>query len=448
MYENVFLINASNKINQIHFPLGLSVIANSLKLHGIKTSIIDLIPFPMENRESILKKHISSEPSIYGFGIIAGNNQIVIVEHYAKIIKDINPQNIIIYGGPLPTSVPKLLIENCLCDYILSGEVEFTLPQFIFSIRKNNSHPEDIPGLYYKKNNSIIGIPPKRIKRLDNYSMPYYEKFDINYYVNYLKETGQSFEIMTSRGCRGQCTFCYKFMGHGVSTRNLDDVLDEIDFIIKNYNINKFYIVDENFTEIKSRYIEFINKKKKRNLKFTFIIQSRLDTIDEEICKIGSENGLKGISTGVEAVSQVILNEIRKKITIDLIKQKLYLMNKYGIEITANFVIGFPEETKEYYDELIQFIIENGLSKKVKLSYLTPLPGSYIYQKAVEDKIILNEYEYIKELGDLYWEQLVNFTKLSNEDLNFYYNKINSIGQREVVYPKSERFLKQIRAIH
>jgi len=448
MYDNIFLINSSNKINQIHFPLGLSVIANSLKLHGIKSNIIDLIPIPMEDRESKLKEKLHSGPSIFGFGIIAGNKQIVIVEKYSKIIKEINQKHIIIYGGPLPTAVPDLLIKNCLCDYILSGEVEFTLPQLIVSLRKGIIHPDKIPGLYYKKKNSIYGIPPKRIKMLGIHSMPYYEKFDIRYYVSYLQETGQSFEIMTSRGCRGQCTFCYKFIGHGISIRNLDDILDEIDFIMKNYNIDRFYIVDENFTEIKTRYIEFINKKKMRNLKFTFIIQSRLDTIDEEICKVGAENGLKGISTGIEAVSQNILIEIRKNTTIDMIKNKLNLMKKYKIEVTANFVIGFPGETKEYYEDLICFIKENNLSKRVKLSYLTPLPGSYIYQKSVEDKIIVDEYEYIKKLGDLYWEQLVNFTQLSNDELDYYYSKINLIGQREVVYPKSNVFLNQIRAIH
>jgi len=448
MYENIFLVNASQKINQLHFPLGLSVIANSLKLHGIETHIIDLLPTPMEDRELRLKEKVPSEASIFGFGIIAGNHQIVIIEHYAKQIKEINPQHIVIYGGPLPTSVPELLITNCLCDYILAGEVEFTFPQLISSIRNNILHPENIPGLFYKQENHIKGIPPKRIKYLDKYSTPYYEKFDIQFYINYLQETGQSFEIMTSRGCRGQCTFCYKFIGHGVSMRNIDDVLDEIDYIIRNFNIDRFYIVDENFTEIKSRFMEFIDKKKKRNLKFTFIIQSRLDTIDEEICKEGSKNGLRGISTGIESVSQNILNQMRKKITIDLIKNKLHLMNKYGIEITANFVIGFPEETKEYYEELIHFIQKNNLSKKIKLSYLTPLPGSYLYQKAVEDKIIKDEYAYIKTLGDLYWEQLLNFTQLSNDELDFYYNKINRLGQRDVVYPKSKSFLNQIRAIH
>ena len=125
MDHNVYLINVSRKTNQIQFPIGLSVIANSLKLHNIEPKVVDLIPVAEENREEFFKSKLLKGPDIFGFSIIAGNSHLDEVEKYAKIVLDSNQNNIIIYGGPLPSAIPEMLLNKCFCDYIITGEGEF-----------------------------------------------------------------------------------------------------------------------------------------------------------------------------------------------------------------------------------------------------------------------------------------------------------------------------------
>ncbi len=448
MYHDVYLINISRKTNQVQFPIWASVLVNSLKLHNIEPKVIDLIPVDEENREEFFKRKLSKGPAIFGFSIIAGNNHLNEVEKYAKIVLDANPNNIAVYGGPLPSAVPELLLKNCLCSYIIAGEGEFSFPSLVQSIFKGKFYPENIPGLYYKKGEVVVGTKNKRILQLNYFSKPDYSLFDMDFYINYLKETGQSFEIMASRGCRGNCSFCYKVCGPGLSIRSADSILDEISEIIEKFGITRFYFVDENFLESKKFFYEFIQKKRERRLEFTFIGQARIDAIDRDLCRTGSENGLICISTGIESASQGTLDIANKRITIEETEDKIKLMREFNIRISANFIIGFPWETADDYKALVAFIEKNKLEKQHKLSYLTPLPSTRIYQEAIERGLIKDEFAYIKNLGDLYWERMINLTSLPDDVLDYYYQKISVMGQKDVVYPKSKTYLRQIRKIH
>jgi radical SAM superfamily enzyme YgiQ (UPF0313 family) len=448
MDHNVYLINVSRKTNQIQFPIGLSVIANSLKLHNIEPKVVDLIPVAEENREEFFKSKLHKGPDIFGFSIVAGNNHLDEVEKYAKIVLDSNQNNIIIYGGPLPSAIPEMLLNKCSCDYIITGEGEFSFPKLIKSIRKGERYPKDIQGLFFKKEGKIFGERRKRIIELGRHSKMNYDLFDMDFYINYLKKTGQSFEMMATRGCRGNCSFCYKFCGNGLSMTNVDLLLDEIEEIISRFDMRRIYFVDENFLDSKKYFLEFVRKKRERGMDFTFIGQARLDSVDEEICRIGKENGLICISSGIESYSQETLNKINKGMKIKDVEEKIKQIRKYDILLLVSFIVGFEWDTEKDYEELKKFIKKNKLEKKSKIHYLTPLPKTRIYKRAVEKGLIKDEYEYIRNLGDLYWERMINMTSLPDEVLDYYYQKLYKMCSKDVVYPESEEYLRQIRKIH
>ena len=148
MNQAVYLINVSRKTNQIQFPIWASVLANTLKLHEIEPRVIDLMPIVPESREEFFKSQLPKTPAIFGFSIVAGNNHLNETEKYAKIILDANSENIVVYGGPLPSAVPEMILENCLCRYIITGEGEFSFPKLIKSIFREERYPADIQGLF------------------------------------------------------------------------------------------------------------------------------------------------------------------------------------------------------------------------------------------------------------------------------------------------------------
>ncbi|MHA2282084.1 MAG: B12-binding domain-containing radical SAM protein [Promethearchaeota archaeon] len=445
---SVVLVNVSRETNQIQFPIGLSVIVNALKKHQINPQVLDLITLPIEERVTSFQNLIPNEPAIYGFGMMIGGNHLKEVERYVKIIRSKHPKNRIVYGGSFPSSMPDLMLQRCSCDFLVHGEGERAFPALIKAIWEGNYFPSGISGVFYRHNGKIIGTKNKRIAKLDAFSNPDFSQFNMNFYIDYLLETGQSWEIMASRGCLGNCTFCYKFMGNGLSVRKVDFVLDEIEFIIENFNLSKFYFVDENFLQINKYFMEFIEKKNKRGLDFSFIGQSRIDAIDEEKCDIGSANGLICISTGVESVSQNTLNRINKRITVHESEKKLEIMRRFNIRPSVNFIIGFPWETEQDYKDLYDFIIRNGLQKHTKISYLTPLPSTKLFQECIEKGLISDPFEYACSLNNLYWERHINLTRLPDEVLDYYFNILTRLGKRNTVKIKSPKYATKIRELH
>lgn len=444
------LVNCSRKSNQIQVNIGYAVLMNSLKLNDIRRRLIDLVPVDPPERMSYLKSHLSGERAIYAFGITIGNGQILEVEECAKIIKKADQENIIVYGGPLASSSPKILLEHCLCDYALTGEAENTFPELLRRLLRGEKYPDvnEIPGLYYRRNGEIKGRIHKKIGQLAESSNPDFSEFDMDFYVGYLKETGQSWEIMASRGCVGVCSFCYKMVGSGISIRSIDDVLGEIEMVIKNYGLNKFYFVDDNLLLIKDWYQSFLRRRKERGLDFSFVVQARIDSITEEAVREGVKNGLVCVSVGVEVVSQSALDKIRKRITIEQVKEKIALLDSYGVAFSANFIIGFDWETEDDYRQMFDFIKDNNLASRAKLSYLTPLPNTLIYRQAKERDLIGDEYEYILEMGDLYWELILNLTSMPDETLRYWYDKISDMAHRKIVFPTSEKYLNKLADHH
>ena len=443
---DVYLVSLSRNGNQIQISLAFAVLTNALRKHNIEPKLIDLIPVELNERKSFFKNRIPQERAIFAFSITIGNDHINVTEEYARMVLDVNPDHIILYGGPLPSSSFDILLKNCLCEYILRGEGEFTLPLFVKALSEGNSYPDpkEIRGLCYKKDGLIHGSSPMRIKHLGELSNPDYTLFDMNFYIGYLLETGQSWEIMASRGCLANCSFCYKMIGHGVHLRSPDAVLDEMEWIINNYKLRKFYFVDDNLLGTSEWFYEFLKRKKERGIDCKFVVQARMGDINEEIVQAGYDNGLVCISSGIESVSQKTLDLVRKKTTLSEIEEKIKLVHGTKVTLSVNFIIGFSWETEDDYRELISFIKENDLAKSANMHFLTPLPRTTIYKEAKEKGVIKDEWEYIKNVPDLYWQLYVNMTKMPDEVLQHWFDELLELCHRNVAFPVSEKYLSKL----
>src|SRR5258708_5259340 len=106
-------------------------------------------------------------------------------------------------------------------------------------------------------------------------------------------------------------------------------------------------------------------------------------------------------------------------------------------------IIGFEWETQAYWREMADFI-QTILPGKAKLNILTPLPSTTIYQQAKRRGLIGDEWEYIKKMGDLYFELIVNMTSEPNEKLLEYYEKIRATASRDVAFPVSDKYLRKL----
>jgi radical SAM superfamily enzyme YgiQ (UPF0313 family) len=138
---------------------------------------------------------------------------------------------------------------------------------------------------------------------------------------------------------------------------------------------------DDNFTDHRKRLTELCNRLIDEEIELVWSVNARIDTVDEEMLKLMRRAGCWYISYGVESGSQETLDRIGKKITLDMIRQRIELTRTCGIEAKGFFIIGFPWETEQAIRETVDFALSLPLSD-LNIFPLTPFPGTAVYEQA------------------------------------------------------------------
>jgi radical SAM superfamily enzyme YgiQ (UPF0313 family) len=122
------------------------------------------------------------------------------------------------------------------------------------------------------------------------------------------------------------------------------------------------------------------------------------------------EAGCRLCSVGVESGSQMILDNIGKRITLDEIRNTVKILKKHKIKIHNCFVLGLPWETEETIEETIKFAIELN-SNYISFYIANPFPGTRYFAYSMMNKLIAGELDYTNS----YYEPIVRAHKLSKE---------------------------------
>jgi radical SAM superfamily enzyme YgiQ (UPF0313 family) len=325
-------------------------------------------------------------------------------ENVAMIAKDVNKEITIIVGGTHPTVMPEETIQNKYFDYVVRGEGEYTFLELI-----NDEPIEEIKGLTYINKEGIIVNNPDRefIKDLDTVPFP-----GRSLYLNDKDHMDFGY-VMTGRGCPFECTFCAskKVWKKQTRYRSPKNVVEEIEHVHKTYGTKFFYFVDDTFTLKKKRTKEICNLLLEKNLDITWICDTRVDTIDEELLTLMKKSGCIRVKLGVETGCERLLSETKKGITKEQIRRAINLTKKVGIESTTYLMIGMPTETEEEIKETLAFARELE-SDYYSLSILAPYPGTEIYDDVIEGGIKLP-----KEHWEYFFHQSKDMILTDNIDI-------------------------------
>jgi len=96
--------------------------------------------------------------------------------------------------------------------------------------------------------------------------------------------------------------------------------------------------------------------------------------------------GCQAICYGVESGSQEVLDLVKKRSSLDKVKEAMRMTQEVGISALASFIIGLPGETEETLRRTVEFA--NELHQEFGSLYgfhiLAPFPGTEVRDKAKE----------------------------------------------------------------
>jgi len=269
-------------------------------------------------------------------------------------------------------------------DVIGLGEYDETIADLV-------SHLDDLTkvrGIVFRQDGEVVETEPRDlIKDLDGLPFPAWDLVDIHrYWESMFPKTRRPVAtLMTSRGCNHHCSFCLYpqvLFRHKLRLRNLDRVLDEIEWLKQRFGARFFYFEDDNFTASWRRVEEFSHRLFQRNLHISWGCLSRTDRVTEERLRLMRDSGCFLIKYGVESGVQTTLDAMDKKKALEETLHAFAVTKKVGILAHATVMIGTPYETRASIRETRKFVRKLG-PDSAQFSICTPLPGTRFWDECM-----------------------------------------------------------------
>ena len=188
--------------------------------------------------------------------------------------------------------------------------------------------------------------------------------------------------LLGTRGCPYSCFFYCTYplqQGRKVRARSVENIIEEIKYWKKELNTNKFVFRDPVFSINRKHTIEFCNQIIDQKLNITFMVETHLNNLDDEMIPLLKKAGLELVYVGVESSNHVVLKDM-KRFTIEHDKQYKVIKKceDIGIKVKTMFIIGNPEDTKETIIQSIEYS-RYLPSLYSQYSVFTPYPGTPVY---------------------------------------------------------------------
>jgi len=335
-------------------PLGIMYIAAMLEKHNAEVTIIDT---SFNQNWNLLRKNLQeTKPDFVGISSVTP--MITDAFRVAELAKKLNADCTTVLGGPHATVVQ---IVNPYIDFCVYGEGEATLLELIKEVETGGDLSR-VKGIYYKDGDDLIRTPPRPpIEDLSELPFPAWHLLPTT--EQYFKVNGRSGILIASRGCPFNCTFCQPTLrmlfGSKVRFRTPENVVDEIEMLLRHYDIKEFMFHDDTFTSNKVWVKQLCDLMIERDIHIPWNCNSRVNTVTRELLKTMKRAGCTRLSLGVESGSQEILDKaLRKGIKLSEVRRAFKLCKEERMETKAFLMLGSPFETKESLESTVELIRE------------------------------------------------------------------------------------------
>jgi radical SAM superfamily enzyme YgiQ (UPF0313 family) len=392
--KRLTLVNVSKGFERGILPLGLMSISAYLKKYGNFHNIRLLD----SNCQDIYQ---SFEPTdIVGIGAVTQDIKNAI--HFAEFVK--SKSDIPVVLGGVHISTYRKLPEPF--DVGVIGEGEETMLELIQLSDFSKDNLKWVKGICYnEKGTTVFTEPRELITDLDKIPIPDRDLANLDFYLQKRQiipyHKGRSLTMISSRGCPFNCVFCSTRL-HWQKFRafSAERVIEEIELLIRKYNVEIIHIFDDLFIADKKR-LSKIHKfivEREINKKVKFMCLVRSDMVDDVTMKMLKEMNVVITGIGMESGSPDMLEYLKRRTTtIEDNRRAIELANRYNIPTMGSFMLGSPGETEDELLETLKFIRSYRYSPFLTpLSYIsTAFPGTEFWNYAKEKGVDVEDFDHI-----------------------------------------------------
>ena len=329
-------------------------------------------------------------PDIIGFSVNIWNRDICF--ELAKQLKTINQHLKCIAGGQEVTnSTVDYLSEHTEIDYIIDGEGEIPLTQFLENwdaAQYDIIDPETVSGLHYRKE----GIPvftgrADLVKSLDDIPSPI---------LSGLIDPGVKYRLGTmvegTRGCPFKCSFCFEGgEKRKVRTASLERIKDEIEYMASR-GVKFFHLMDPILCNSNSERLKelaaFFDKMNALYQNIIVSVEAYAHHINPEVAQ--SLKNFRLIDIGLQTVNPKTAKAINRPWQPEKFKAGLDCLRQAKARFTIYLICGLPHETLDSFVHGMCVVINENPSQ-LFFNELLLLNGTELRRRQVEYGYVYDE---------------------------------------------------------
>lgn len=369
---------------------------------GVSIDVLDCRAFGLTEAQ-MLEKVGEIKPDIIYLGDIlhttGGLAVVFIYNEAAKKIKEKYPHIKTIVGGIFYASASEFTLkENPQLDFCIAGECELTLSEFLKEAAASKPNYASVKGLAWRNNGTVtLNAYRPLIQDLDSLPMPAYDLFPMDRYVGHTYWKNYS-ETWNSRGCPAACTFCYEWGQYdprgnqdlkNYRFRSGKKVVDEMEILYNQHGTRVIVMMDDTYNVSRKRVEETIEECLRRGTKMKWLPLGRAPYFlrDIDLFKDLRRAGCFMCLVGLEVADDDELRKLKKGITAEQVKETVAKLREAGIATVLTWMMGFEDDNEEKIKNRFAAVDEID-PDIIALQFLTPIPGSPIWDEATKKGLV------------------------------------------------------------
>jgi anaerobic magnesium-protoporphyrin IX monomethyl ester cyclase len=324
------------------------------------------------------------------------------VHDTTAVVKRVWPGVLVVVGGSHASALPDWVLADANIDLVVRGEGEFTLEEILQ--RRARGEPVDgLAGTIVRQGGKVVHNPDREFREnLDELPLPARDLVDMKTYLaepyrNRVAMDTPRANLVTSRGCPCRCVFCsiHSIWRNSYRARSPQQVVDEIEMLVKTYGVREVAFQDDNLTLNPKRMIAICDELVRRRIRIRWCTPNGVAiwTLGDELIGKMAAAGCYKVTFGIEtgcAETQKFIG--KQQIKLDKCGDIIRKCNRTGMWTHSSFIIGFPFETPEQVEETVAYAVASDLDFAA-FFVATPFPGTPLFD-------VYREHGLLPDLGD------------------------------------------------
>ena len=344
---------AEQRVMRPHPPLGLLYLSSHLKRRGFAVGVFDGTFLSIADFTATLERE---RPPIVGIAVnlMTKRNALTMI----ALAKQSGAK--VVIGGPDPPHHAASYLDAG-ADVVVIGEGEQTLEELIVALSasakataRQAAAPDlaKINGIVFKGDNGKAASTPARalLPDLDGQPYPDREAIDLPRYLSAWRDRHGSgtVSLITARGCPYTCTWCSRSVfGETHRRRSVGNVADEVEAIVDRYHPERLWYADDVFAIHRTWTISYAQELERRRIRLPFECISRAERIDDDVAAALASLGCFRVWIGSESGSQRILDAMKRKVSVEQVRDSARRLRRHGIEVGMFIMLGYDGERME-----------------------------------------------------------------------------------------------------